>query len=397
MSNLDNFGISPLINAELAITDDAIYVSAANYNGLYAVDIADGKLTYIGKFIHQGNFDVSMFSVKKYENNLIFAPRNAHEIAIFDLDRKQIEEISMEGVFSTDSMVISTFTVIDGILYMFPAQSNSIILYEISSKRVLKAINIAGDYKNVFGEKYQALCATNSSYVYGNKIYIPCWMHPAFMSLDLESRAFEFYKIPEQQKGFCSLFGEGDIIYALCRDGVLVKWDIGLKKVISRLETLIGENDAEAYRRIMAIGGNIFLLSERSTFRPIKIEGGMHAGVLRQEYLELMEEGCPDEKVYTGCMDGEKLYCHTDKNRYLCYDMKNERLEWVRNIKFDPDELRKIILDGTGVIGKNKTMNETNVIGIRELIEISRGKHEKEEKEKVRIGEKIYSSAMASD
>lgn len=394
MGILDNCVISPLINSELAATDDAIYASAADCNGLYAIDIASGELTFIGKFLHQGNFDASIFSVKRYGNNLIFAPGNAHEIAFFDLDKKQIEEVSMDGVFSTYSIVLSAFTVIDGILYMFPAQSNSIILYEISSKRVLKAINIADDYKNAFGEDYHALCATDSSYVYENKIYIPCWMTPAFMSLDLESHAFEFYKIPEQQQGFCSLFGQGDIIYALGRDGILIKWDIGLKKVISRLETLSGEKDAEVYRRITAIGGNIFLLSERKTFRPIKIEEDKHAGRLRQKYLYVMGDGDTGEKIYTGCLDGEKLYCHTDKRRYLCYDMKNERLEWVRNIKFDSDELIKVIFDETGVIRKNEIISETKLFGIRELIEISRGKHETEKQEEINMGEKIYHAVL---
>lgn len=392
MSILDNFGISPFIMSSSAVTDEEIYISAGNYNGLYSVDIASGELKLVGKFLHESNLGIYLFWVKRYGGKLVFVPENAHEIAFFDLDKEKIEEIPMKGAFNTNYVIIRTFMVIDGILYMFPGMSNSIILYEISSRRVLKAINIAECYKSAFGEEYLAFSETDSSCIHENNVYIPCCVHSAFMSFDLKSHKVEFHKIPEHEKGFCAFCGHGDVIYALCRDGVLIKWDIASKKAVSRFETLAGEDDADAYRKMAVIEGKIFLLSENTILKPIKIEPDMHTGGLRQEYLEVMEDACAGEKIYTGCLDGEKLYCYTDKNRYLCYDMKRERLEWIRDIKFDLDELRKIILDETGILARTGIIGETQGLGINELIKIicEKHRHAIEEIEESSIGKKIW-------
>ena len=395
MNELNSFKISPLLYGQFAITDKTIYVSARNYNGLFAIDIISGRLAFMGKFLHQGSYDTSLFYIKNYGKKLIFIPSCAHEIAVFDIEKKQIKEISLKQVLSTYSIVMSTAVIYEDNLYLFPAQANSIIIYSMKNECILDVINTAEIYKNVFREGYTALGSTDSNYIYGNKIYIPCWTQSAFMSLDMDNKNVEFHRIAECTQGFCALCGYGDIIYALNRNKELIEWDIKSKKVISRTTVLEDGNTAEHYRVITVISGDIYLLSHIGILRIIKIDLGtksVHKG-LSQKLSDILEKECINETVYFGKINEEKIYCYTDKNRYLCIDLKNEKLDWNRDVIFDPDELKKIIFNETDMLEKRNIINETNAIAIKELVEMICNFQKKEEGKESHIGKQIYKAS----
>ncbi len=396
MDELNNFRVSPLLNAQFVITSDTIYVSACNYNGLYAVDIASGKLRFIGKFLNQGNFDTFMFGVKQYGSKLVFVPGCAQEIAFYDLDTEQIEEIPMQHVFSTNTIVVSAYLVINDILYLFPAQSSSIILYSISSKEIIDIIDIVDIYKKNFDCGYVALSATDTYYFDKNKIYIPCWMHPALMRFDLDSRKVTFYRVTGCGQGFCSLCGMGDSIYALGRNGVLVKWDIRSEKVLDRAEIVSDNNMAEIFRRIEIIGEHIYLIADSGRLKVIRTDLYMHVESegLPKEITDGLGQECPDEIIYIGGISDEKMYCYTDKNRYFCIDMKNARMEWVRTILYNADELKRIIFDDTDLQERCQVIQETEAVGLNELMEMVCSRRKIGKKEQHRVGEKIYRAVL---
>lgn len=396
MNEFNSFKISPLLNSQFAVIDETIYVSSNNYNGLYAVDITSGRLRFIGKFLNQGNFDTLMFGIRQFGRKLFFVPGCAHEIAFYDLDAKQIKEIPMNQVFTTNTIVISVYAVIDDILYLFPAQATSIILYSMKYKKVIDTIDIVDIYKKVFGVGYVALSATDTSYLYQNKIYIPCWMHSAFMSFDLESRNIEFYKVTGCGQGFCSLCGVDNTIYALSRSGILVKWDIHTKKVIDMSKIISDSHVAEVYRNISLIGEYLYLVPDSGILKIIKTDLNMHIKRegLPNEVTDILGREYSDETVYIGCIHDEKMYCYTDKNRYFCVDMQNEAIEWVRTVIYDSEELKNAIFDATGIQEKCKVIQETSAISVSELIEMVCNDHKMEKKEQSYVGDKIYRTIL---
>lgn len=397
MNELNDFKQSPLLNAQFAVTDETIYVSACSYNGLYAIDIVSGRLRFIGKFLNQGNFDTFMFEVKQYGNKLVFVPGCAQEIAFYDLETKQIEEVSMEHVFSTNTIVMSAYTVVDDILYLFPAQATSIICYDMNTKDIIDVIDIADIYKRTFGMGYVALSAATTIYRHKNQVYIPCWMHSAFMSFDLESRNIAFYQAAGCGQGFCALCGVGDTIYALGRNGMLIQWDVCSKEVLDKKQLMAVSNRAEEYRKMVIVGEQIYLMSDGGILKLIKTDLRMQTERegLSKEVLDKLGKECTGETIYVGCTNDEKAYCYTDKNRYFCMDLKSETVEWVRSAVYDSDALKKIIYDDTGIRGKGKVIQETDAIDLHGLMEMVCSGKEMEKRERRHVGDKIYRTILS--
>ncbi len=389
---LDSLKKLPILNGQLAVIDETIYISSGNYNGLYAINIYNGKLKLIGKFAHQGNFDNALFLMKKFNKKLAFIPLCAHEVAVYDIERKQIEETIIEHELSTYNIAMSTCTVWGELLYLFPAKADCIIIYDMVNRRIKEHINIANIYTNTFGEGYSALGASDSNYLYKDKIYIPCWTQSAFMSLNFNNKKIQFHKIKEFEQGFCSLCGYGDYIYALNRCGVLIKWDILSGKVLSKEKIISNRNNAEYYRAMTIIDKHIYLYSVSGILTMIKtsLELQMESEEGSSRLSNILKEKFGDETIYFGCLDQDKLYCYTSKNRYLCIDMLSETVEWVRNILFDFNEVKKDIFDETKVIEKNYILHENDAISIEDLIELMNKSQERLTHMQSNIGEKIY-------
>ncbi len=388
----DSFKKLPLLNSQFTVINKTIYISSGNYNGLYAIDIYDGELKLIGKFTYQGSFDTSLFLMKNYNKKLLFIPLCAREIAIYDIEKKQIEETMIKYELSTYSIAMSTCAVWEEEIYLFPAKADSIIIYNMVRQCIKESINIANIYTNTFREGYSALAASDSSYIYEDKVYIPCWTQPAFMSLDFNTKKIQFHTMNELEQGFCSLCGYGNYVYALNRCGVLIKWDISSGKVLLKEKIIADRNNVEYYRAITIIDEHIYLHSTMGILRMVKtnLELQIESEGVPQGLLDMLKEIFVDEIVYFGCFNQDKLYCYTDKNRYLCIDMLRETVEWIRDILFDFYQVKKDIFDETKIIEKNYVFRENDAISIEELIELTNKSQEKLVHTQSCIGEKIY-------
>lgn len=372
---MDDFRISPLLYGQFAVVEGTMYISACNYNGLYTVDIENGKMEFIGKFLQQNNFDIQLFSIKQYGRKLIFVPEYAREIAVYDIDLGVIEEIPMKNLFYTDPSMISTSTIIDYKLYMFPAKARSIIIYDMRGKEIADVLSVADKYTDFFKKDYICLGATDTNYVYNSKIYVTCWRHSALMSLDINNKSIAFYSITGYEEGFCALCGQKEMIYALNRNGTLIKWDSVSQKTMEMSVVIPEEDSAEDYRKLLIIDDYIYAVSHTSILKIIKIDINtlQAAECLTNKFSELCKEH-PDETIYYGCVTGTKLYCYTDRNQYLCIDLRSEKMEWKRKVIFDSDKLREIILDEEGMLEKEEIINENDAVTVKELIHMTCGK-----------------------
>lgn len=388
---MDDFRISPLLNGQFLIVEGKMYVSAGNYNGLFTVDIANGKLEFVGKFLQQGNFDIELFTIKEYERKLIFVPQYAREAAIYDRDLKQIEEIPLKELINTDPATISTSVIINHKLYMFPAKARSIIIYDLQNKEITDVLGLADKFKAVLKQDYISLGATDTYYMYEDKLYVTCWRHSALMSLDINNKSIAFYPITGHEEGFCALCGQGEVLYALNRNGKLIKWDVVAQKTLETAVVIPEEDSAEYYRKLFIIDDYIYAVSHTSVLRVIKIDIDtlQITESLTEKFFGFCK-GCPEETIYFGCVSGTQLYCYTDRNQYLCIDLKHEKMEWKRKVIFDSEKLRRIILDEESISERGKIISETEAVTIKELMFMMCGRSTMAKVEKSGTGEKIH-------
>lgn len=388
---MDDFRISPLLYGQFAIVEGTMYVSACNYNGLYTIDLNSGKLEFAGKFPQQGNFDIQLFNIRKYGRKLIFVPEYAQEAAVYDIDWKQIEEIPMKELLNTEPSTISTSVIVDHKLYMFPAKAKSIIVYDLQKKEMTDVLDLADKYTDFFKQGYITLGASDSNYVYADRIYVTCWQHPALVSLDINNKNIAFYPIAECKEGFCALCGRGETVYALNRNGRLVKWDVASQKTLETAVVISEEDSAEHYRKLFVMDDYIYAVPYTSVLKVIKIDINTMqvAECLTEKLLKICRE-IPEETIYFGCVSGTQLYCYTDRNKYLCIDLKKETLMWKREVVFDPGRLREIILDEEGMSEKGGIISETDAVTIKELMHMAYEGCLMVKEGKIGIGEKIH-------
>ena len=386
-----DFRISPLLNGHFVVVEGTMYISAGNYNGLYTVDLNNGELRFVGKFLQEGNFDIQLFNVMEYEQKLIFVPEYSREIAAYDIDLKQIEEIPMRNLLNTDPSTISTATIIDHKLYMFPAKARSIIIYDLRNKKITDVLNLAEKYIDFFKADYISLGATDSNYVYEDKIYVTCWQYSALMSLDINSKKITFYPILGQEEGFCALCGQGRMVYALNRNGRLIKWNAVSQETVESAVVIPEEERTEYYRKLLIIDDYIYAVSHSFILRVVKVN--LNTLKVEENLTEKFSglcKDCPEEIIYFGCIRGRRLYCYTDRNQYLCIDLKLEKMEWKRNVIFDSGKLKEIILDEEGILEKDRTINETDAVTLKDLIHMTSNRDTLVMDRRSGIGEIIY-------
>lgn len=372
MNKLNSWSMSPILYGKFAVIEKMIYVSSMNYNGLFSIDMDTGKLVPVGKFIHQGNYNTLLFEVKNYGKKLVFSPSYAQEIAIFDNETRQIKEIPIKQVLNTSHGVTGAAAICRDNLYIFPSRSDSVIIYDLKNENMLDVINIADIYKTVFREEYTIMCDTVSDYICEDKIHIPCWIQPAVLSFDIEHTVVKFHKISGCTKGFSAICGSGGSVYLLNRNGEFIEWDASSHKIIDRFPVFADEREAEFYKMATIIDESVFFTSHGGILRIVKVDvktRSVSRGLSKGIFDALGKQNV-NETIYFGCIQEEKIYCYTEKNRYLCIDLKEDKLEWVKNIIFDFEEVKNFVFNEEEILEKNNIINETKVISIEEYVEI---------------------------
>ena len=83
------------------------------------------------------------------------------------------------------------------------------------------------------------------------------------------------------------------------------------------------------------------------------------------------------------------MYGYTYGNQYFCVNLKTETIRWIRHITYDKRNLKDIIRNDHALLNQQKVINEGNVHGINDLIDIART-GVRDERNTADIGRKIY-------
>lgn len=383
------YRITPL-NDNFRVWKDNIYVCASNYNGLFQVNMVNGTLEFVTKFVKQDNLAMDLFFMEISENILIFTPIFANEIALYDLDTHELYEIPLDNIYMKGITNTSNFAIYGDKIWIFPFKSRYIVELDYQNRQIGAIIDIGNIYHDFFNMDYSVF-GVNGSYVCGDAILLVCWEKPFIIEFYPENKTVKFVKVQGCDSGFCALGGKGDKLYALNDDGHLYVWDIKSRNIIKRIN--IGE---ETERQNHKFYRNIYCYDKKVYLFPNGEITDMKTVDLELETVDTEIPQCLQDKnmdLYFGYTNENQLYLYNNENDIMCVDLKKQCVDWEVTVKYDTEELKKIIVDDKSKMGRGLIW-ESNAFLLQDFLQSITLYEGKESDNTVSRGNRIYHAMM---
>ena len=179
-----------------------VWCSNLNFNGLFTLDIATGKIDYIGRFAGHKDNSIGLHSiVKLYEDKLIFFPHYSYSIDTYDFAGNFCScEINSWKI----AKKVSTFTCSAGayiwgdLCYIFPRfPGMNMIKFSPEKNEICEEVELKIANKSIVVNDTNLTLRTAQA---GNNIYIPIFGTNTIIKYDLENDQEEQIVLKEINK-----------------------------------------------------------------------------------------------------------------------------------------------------------------------------------------------------
>lgn len=216
-----------------AIHDNRLWCSNLNFNGLYTIDLDDGKVDFIGRFIGYDEKKVGLHRlVKEYSNKLIFFPNYSTSIDIYDFSG----QFSKCDISSWEINKRNRFTCAAGVyywkdyFYVFPRFSGmNLIKYCPVQNKICEEIEL--HLPNQLCNQNESQMVYNCVQV-NNDIYLPIFGTNYIIKYDLESRDEQTIVLPSNDKIAGRMDYDGNTFWLNCY-GKINRYDKNFKEQMS--------------------------------------------------------------------------------------------------------------------------------------------------------------------
>lgn len=238
--------------------------------------LLDAEYSFPGKYI----------TMKQFRDKLFFLPLYGQSICIYDLERKNIENIQLEEHSRMEYSIFSSVCVGNKIIGIPGKYSKFIIIDGIDNSKTEIEFNKEKLNENKM-KKDGLVYFTRSNYVYNNSLFMGAVLNNYIVSISLDSYKIKYYEIEyksEEKKGIYTLCGEGHELYVLGNDGNIRTYEIlqgklFFKKMISILYTL---SNNSIYANSLYMNGEIIIFSNTGI-----IMCDIYSGKVREKILEI--------------------------------------------------------------------------------------------------------------
>lgn len=351
------------------ILNQSIYILAEGYNGLFRASLKNGQVELIKKFLYRKNYEIHPFGMIKRSGKLIFFPLGADELAIYDETLNELYEIPLEWGRCRE-WILGEYAFFKERLWLFPCEDSRILEVDYEGKKVVTIIDLREIYKREMRRDYRVFSGTGC-YCYDEKMFLACYEIPYLAVLDLKKKKLFFIHIPEAEKGFTALQGEGEKLYLLNANGRLMVWNIHKCQVEAfvNISEKIPGFDAVYYTYMHIVGESLFVCEYEDVTKMVNVS-------LRDYHVSMGLGGLSDElrvKVFNGNLhfkyfEENLLYGCNDEEQYFCIDLLSKTLKEIQRLAYNPDELKRSIRDDSMLLNKIQITIPENVFTFEELI-----------------------------
>lgn len=204
---------------DFVIKSGKVYFSALNNNGLYSYDVSSKETTFLTSFPNE-KIDARHLhgAVIEFESKLYFAPMNGRYIAIYNIEKSEIQTIDIHvadvGLYSKyfDALVYKRKII------FIPSRAKNIIILDIDTQKV----EFHSEWQNelILSEGNKSPMIKNGSFIKDDMLYMPYCRNNHLIKMSLIDFSVSHISINGVDSGFVdAIFDEKDNCIWLLQNG----------------------------------------------------------------------------------------------------------------------------------------------------------------------------------
>ncbi len=185
--------------------DDSLWFAANNLNGIFKANKETGESQFITKFPQYPNYAVRLYvACTLVKRKIVFAPCNAKEVAIYDLDKKELNMIPLDkrDIEHCKSALFFAAFEYEGFAYLIGMCYPGILKIDVSTYE-LNVIREPFERYYVKGEYDYKSHFRHSFVVRDNFLYLPSICENGLVCMDMTNHKCEFLEVfPQNSKAW---------------------------------------------------------------------------------------------------------------------------------------------------------------------------------------------------
>lgn len=173
-------------------------------------------------------------TIQYFDNKIFLFPLYGGSICIYDLIKKNIENIQLDKNTGMAYSIISSVC-LDNKIIGIPGRYSQFVIID-GRNNIKSEIDFDKEKLNENKMKNErSIYFTRSNYVYNNNLFVGSLLNNYIVSISLDSYEIEYYEIESfsrEKKGIYTLCGNGKELYILGNDGKLRIYEILQKKIL---------------------------------------------------------------------------------------------------------------------------------------------------------------------
>lgn len=389
--------------SDIAFNGEEIFFSAGQFNGLFKVNLRDGKADFIASFPKESRLQARLHSVAiKYKDEIIFLPDLSNYITIYNIRNNDFDNIEYP-IKNRNEMMQYCPKIVSGILigscvYAFSAKDPCIICYDFEAKR-LKVYNEWFEEFKMYGYRENTSFFCRDICQIGNSIFARTYQNNVIVEYNIKSEKITFHHVENQTS--VVLCSDIDKVWLLEENGInIYTWD----SQNCLLENMGLENNLESmgkkYQCSIKLQDEIWffpflhnsILIMDKTSKKLKIKNMFMINEDKRYENNLLGSvwfrKVYDDKLYFMSVLENKMYCFTDSdNKILCTDIYVNRTD-INRYLFQEKKINSF----RGVMQEEDSLwgNTLKIDDFLDMIILYKSDKLKQEKNRGKIGTEIH-------
>lgn len=203
--------------------EDKAWFYNYTYGAIFEVDVIDEKISLIWMAKDESFLKTNQYgSGVWYDNKLIFSPREANKILIFDLNTNEPTFVDFDYKYVNNNNLHNKFIdalEINGIVYFFPGRYKSIMKLDVKTKEV----SYTKDLEGIIGTQPDSdkVAFANVEVAEDGKCILPCWQMGGYVLFDTKDESIKLCRVGDQ--GIADVSMSNNLLWIALKDVPLVK------------------------------------------------------------------------------------------------------------------------------------------------------------------------------
>ncbi len=318
-----------------------VYFSALNYNGLFKYNKVEETVEMLEEIPEEKRFSRHLYSATILVGNQIyFAPMNAKDIAVYDIENKTISKISLKQEYSSIISKFSRMLRDDCYIYLIPFRYPAIVKINLKNQKVTYLDSWIGK----LGIGKSDIFAKNGCFLKNENLHIALYEENKVLQINIKTEECELLEIPTKDKqGFVDMLFDEEYYWFVQRNyTTIIKYHVKSGRVdYIYIDEFEGYQVGVPYIRILEFDNKIFLAAyegERSVIIDKQTNQVQEITKLNEIYKPIFENNWKARFYFAEKIGMEQVLLGNIANHQcVVFNVKTKTIEktyYIENLKF---------------------------------------------------------------